>query len=56
MGLTAGDLLCLETPLDKPVDVLINGARRLSGRLADGGRKRAIRIHDVLHPGESAPR
>ncbi len=46
--LRAGDLLCLDIPLDKPIDIAINGMSRFSGRLADGGRKRAMRIHEVV--------
>ena len=46
--LRAGDLICLDIPLDEPIDIAINGASRFGGRLADSGRKKAIRIHEAL--------
>lgn len=46
--LRAGDLLCLDLPLDKPIDIAINGSSRFNGRLADAGRKRALRIQEIL--------
>lgn len=48
--LRTGDLVCLDIPLDKPIDIAINGMSRFSGRLAHGGRKRAMRIHEVVPP------
>lgn len=48
VDLRAGDLLCLDIPLDEPIDIAINGASRFGGRLTDSGRKKAIRIHEIL--------
>jgi len=46
--LRAGDLLCLDIPLDKPIDIAVNGVSRFGGRLTDAGRKRAVRIQEIL--------
>jgi flagellar motor switch protein FliM len=46
--LRAGDLLCLDIPLEDPLDITVNGASRFWGRLTDSGRKKGIRIHEVL--------
>ena len=46
--LRAGDLLCLDIPLDEPIDIAVNGVSRFGGRLTDAGRKKAIRIQEVL--------
>jgi flagellar motor switch protein FliM len=46
--LRAGDLLCLDIPLDQSIDITINGSSRLGGRLVESGRKRAIRVHEIL--------
>ncbi len=56
--LRSGDLLCLDIPLDEPIDIAINGVSRFAGRLTDSGRKRAIRIHEALptRPPEPWPR
>jgi len=50
--LRSGDLLCLDIPLDEPIDMTVNGASRFAGRLSDSGRKKAIRIHEIL-PGKA---
>ena len=46
--LRTGDLLCLDIPLDEPIDIAVNGVSRFVGRLTDSGRKKAVRIHEVL--------
>jgi flagellar motor switch protein FliM len=46
--LRAGDLLCLDIPLDEPIDIAVNGVSRFDGRLTDAGRKKAIRIQEIL--------
>jgi flagellar motor switch protein FliM len=46
--LRAGDVLCLDIPLDQPIDIAVNGASRFGGLLSAGGRKKAIRIQEVL--------
>jgi flagellar motor switch protein FliM len=46
--LRAGDLLCLDLPVDQPIDITVNGSSRLAGRLTESGRKRAIRVHEIL--------
>lgn len=48
VDLRAGDLLCLDIPLDEPIDITINGSSRFGGRLTDSGRKKAIRIHEIF--------
>jgi flagellar motor switch protein FliM len=53
INLRAGDLLCLDLPLEKHIDVTINGASRFGGRLAEVGRKKGIRIHEA-HPRKRA--
>jgi flagellar motor switch protein FliM len=50
--LSAGDLLCLDIPLDQPVDMTVNHVSRLAGRLTELGRKKAIRIHEI-RPGKA---
>jgi flagellar motor switch protein FliM len=53
--LRAGDVLCLDIPLDQPIDIAVNGASRFGGRLSDAGRKRAIRVQDILPPKAEQP-
>jgi flagellar motor switch protein FliM len=46
--LRTGDLLCLDIPLEEPIDIAVNGVSRFGGRLTESGRKKAIRIHQAL--------
>jgi flagellar motor switch protein FliM len=46
--LRAGDLLCLDVPLDKPIEITVNGLSRFEGRLTESGRRKAIRIHEAF--------
>ena len=42
-----GDLLAFDYPIDKPVDLLINGSLKFQGRILTNGRKRMFEIETV---------
>ncbi len=45
--LSDGDLLAFDYPIDKPVDLLINGSLKFQGRILTNGRKRMFEIETV---------
>jgi len=50
LELKEGDVLDLDYPVQKPVDLYVNGARKFDGRVGTNGRKRVFRIETVLPP------
>jgi flagellar motor switch protein FliM len=55
MKLQEGDVLNLNYPAGRPVDLHCNGKRKFEGSLAASGRKRAMRIQRVVDAGGESP-
>ncbi len=47
-NLEVGDVLCFDQPLDKPLDLILNGKLKYHGRIVTNGRNRCFQI-DELH-------
>lgn len=47
LDLGDGDVLAFDYPVDKPVDLLINGSLKFQGRVLTNGRKRMFEIESV---------
>ncbi len=53
LDLREGDVLSLASPIDKPVDVTVNGVRKFSGEVVASGGWKALRlVSGELSPGE----
>jgi len=50
LALKPGDLLAFDYPLERPVDLLMNGRRKFHGRVASNGRKRVFLIDEPHQP------
>lgn len=46
--LKVGDVLALDYPVDRPLQVLVNGKRKFTGRVAVRGQKKAVTIDQLL--------
>ena len=54
LALKEGDLLALDHPVDRPLDLMINGKVKYRGEVVGTGRKRAIQIRQICQS-PSAP-
>ncbi|MCS7025792.1 MAG: flagellar motor switch protein FliM [Bryobacteraceae bacterium] len=52
LAIEEGDVLTFDYPLEKPLDLLVNGKLKYRGRLATQGRKKALQISDLYRPVE----
>jgi flagellar motor switch protein FliM len=52
MKLDKGDILTFDYPLDKPLDISLNGKRKYRGQIVSTGRKRAFAIQEQCRIGE----
>jgi flagellar motor switch protein FliM len=52
MDLAEGDVLTFDYPIEKPVDLIINGKLKYHGQIVSNGRKRAMQIGNLHKPGE----
>jgi len=52
LSLREGHLLTFDYPVEKPLDVTVNGARRYSAQVVSTGKKRAFLIESVRKPGQ----
>ena len=50
MELEEGDLLAFDYPVGRPVDLMVNGTRKMTGEIVTAGRKRAFRVQELLIP------
>ncbi|MCW5980469.1 MAG: flagellar motor switch protein FliM [Bryobacteraceae bacterium] len=48
LSLKEGDVLTFDYPLDRPLQLEINGKRRFDGQVVDNGRKRAFLVQDAV--------
>jgi flagellar motor switch protein FliM len=55
LRLQAGDILNLNYPVGRTVDLHCNGKRKFDGALASSGRKRALRIRHIVETAADAP-
>ena len=46
LDLSAGDVLSMAAPVDKPVDVMVNGVRKFAGDVVAAGGWKAVRLTD----------
>jgi flagellar motor switch protein FliM len=54
LALSDDDVLAFDYPVDRPVDLLLNGTLKFQGEIINTGRKRAFQVRRVLPPEESA--
>jgi flagellar motor switch protein FliM len=47
LNLAEGHILTFDYPLDRPVELLVNGKRKFTGQIVSTGRKRACQIEQV---------
>jgi len=47
LGLREGNLLTFDFPVDRPIELVVNGARKFTGQVVSTGRKRACQIGTV---------
>jgi flagellar motor switch protein FliM len=50
MSLQAGDVLTFDYPVDKPVDVLVNGKIKYRGQITAAGNKIAVAVSELFTP------
>ena len=43
-GLREGNLLTFDFPVERPIELVVNGARKFTGQVVSTGRKRACQI------------
>jgi len=48
LALTIGDVLAFDLPVDRPLDVVLNGRRHFQGRVVNTGRKRAAMVDGTV--------
>ena len=49
LGLAEGHLLTFDFPVDRPIQLLVNGAHKFAGQVVSTGRKRACLIEQIKH-------
>jgi flagellar motor switch/type III secretory pathway protein FliN len=54
LALEEDEVLAFDYPVDRPVDLLLNGTNKFQGDIINTGRKRSFRIRRVLSPEESS--
>jgi flagellar motor switch/type III secretory pathway protein FliN len=47
LQMSPGDVLAFDYPLDRPVDLLVNGRLLFQGRIVDTGLKRAFSLDSI---------
>ncbi len=47
LELKEGDILALDYPVDRPLDLMVNGKVKYQGEVVGTGRKRAIQIRQI---------
>lgn len=50
LKLDEGDVLTFDYPLDRPLDLVINGKLKFRGNLMSAGRKKALRVESLYDP------
>src|SRR5581483_4966469 len=50
LGLSEGHLLSFDYPVERPIDLLVNGAHKYMGQVVSTGRKRACLIDKIIAP------
>ncbi len=50
LELSAGDVLRFDYPVERPVDLLVNGRLKFEGQVVSTGRKRAFEIQSFHKP------
>ena len=48
LALAIGDVLAFDLPVDRPLDVVLNGRRHFQGRVVDTGKKRAAMLDGAV--------
>jgi flagellar motor switch protein FliM len=48
LGLSEGHLLTFDYPVERPVELLVNGTHKFTGQMVSTGRKRACLVEKVL--------
>src|SRR5262249_18007738 len=49
LGLAEGHLLTFDFPVDRPIQLLVNGAHKFAGQVVSTGRKRACLIEQIRY-------
>jgi len=52
LGLSEGHLLSFDYPVERPIDLLVNGAHKYMGQVVSTGRKRACLIDKIIAPAQ----
>ena len=52
MTLDAGDILAFDYPIERAVDLLVNGKLKYKGYVRTAGRKLALQIDQLFKPAE----
>jgi flagellar motor switch/type III secretory pathway protein FliN len=47
MELQAGDVLSLDLPVERPIDLLLNGRLKYQGQVVSNGRNRSLLVDQV---------
>ncbi|MGI8742246.1 MAG: FliM/FliN family flagellar motor switch protein, partial [Bryobacteraceae bacterium] len=50
MELAEGDVLAFDFPVEKPLNLMVNGSLKFRGNVVTTGRKRAFQIEQVYRP------
>lgn len=50
MDLRNGDVLTFDYPIDRPIDLTVNGRLKYRGEIVTAGRKRALCVQSLFHP------
>ncbi|MBZ5620823.1 MAG: flagellar motor switch protein FliM [Acidobacteriia bacterium] len=52
LGLSEGHLLTFDYPVDRPIELMLNGTPKFTAQVVSTGRKRACQIEHVRHPSD----
>jgi len=47
LGLEEGNLLAFDYPVDRPIELAVNGARKYTARIVSTGKKRAAVVEEI---------
>ena len=50
MNLSEGDVLTFDFPVERPLDLMLNGRLKYRGHIVSSGRKRAFHIDKLFKP------
>jgi flagellar motor switch protein FliM len=52
MNLDVGDILAFDYPVERGIDLLVNGKRKYRGHIVSSGRKLAMTVDQLCRPVE----